>query len=60
MLEITHEMIEAGKTPRGAWTKVQLTLLGIEWPPTKGWKSALVGHWISEENYQAFLDEVDS
>jgi hypothetical protein len=38
-------IIEAGKTPRGAWTDPQLGRWGITWPPPKGWRRELVARW---------------
>lgn len=35
---ITLDIIEKGKTKNGAWTKRQLEILGVQWPPIKGWK----------------------
>ena len=40
---LTDEQIDAGKSPRGGWTKAQLAEWGIPWPPPKGWKSLLIG-----------------
>lgn len=33
--------IESMKTPKGGWTKESLQLLGVGWPPPKGWKKKL-------------------
>jgi hypothetical protein len=38
---ITDEQIEAGKSPRGGWTKKTLAAWGVSWPPPKGWRTAL-------------------
>jgi hypothetical protein len=38
----TEAEIEAGKSPRGGWTKKQLALWGVPWPPPHGWKQALM------------------
>lgn len=37
--------IEAGKTPRGAWTRAQLAEWGVPWPPPGGWKRRLEDAW---------------
>lgn len=34
--------IEAAKTPDGGWTRETLAGWGIEWPPKKGWKRAMM------------------
>ena len=61
-ITLTHELIEAGVTIKtgsgnGAWTKDQLSILGVSWPPKKGWKTKLVkhGHKVSREEYERFL-----
>lgn len=41
-LKITTQMIEASKSPSGGWDKNQLKLIGVPWPPPKGWKSEVV------------------
>ena len=57
MLVLTHSLIETGtktKTCDGI-NKAQCILLGIEWPPRKGWKQSLVGTEISESRYEKFF-----
>lgn len=34
---------------QGAWTAAMLKVLGIEWPPFKGWAKALDGVEITEQ-----------
>ena len=58
-LELTHDLIEAGQTPRGAWTAAQLAELGVAWPPRRGWKERLVGTSISLAAYGRFLEAAD-
>ena len=36
--------IEAARTPNGGWTKAQLAVWGVLWPPPKGWKRKLTAH----------------
>jgi hypothetical protein len=38
----TAAEIEAGKTPRGGWTRKQLAQWGVAWPPRPGWKRRLI------------------
>ena len=38
----TRAEIDAGRTPRGAWTKAQLAEWGVPWPPPKGWRKRLL------------------
>lgn len=55
-MKLTRESIEAGKTDNGGWTGEQMRVLGVEWPPTKGWTHRLIGKEVSEEVYATFLD----
>ncbi len=52
---ITEALINQGKSVKGGWTQEQLTLLGVEWPPQKGWKKRACGKLISESIAQRFL-----
>jgi hypothetical protein len=36
------ELLLRGKTPRGAWNRDQLELLGVPWPLVSGWKCVLL------------------
>lgn len=38
---LTAEEIEAGRSPRGGWTRATLAGWGVPWPPPHGWKRAL-------------------
>ena len=38
---VTDDKIEAGKSPRGGFTKATLASWGVPWPPPKGWRTAL-------------------
>ena len=51
---ITREYINSNKTARGAWTKVQIEALGLEWPPTNGWINCLIGEILSPEQASRF------
>lgn len=44
---VTKEYINQHKTKNGAWTRKQLTALGVEWPPEKGWKKRAVGNVLT-------------
>lgn len=45
---VTKTWVHAHKTVRGGWTKKQLAVLGVPWPPPKGWLKAVVGTQITE------------
>jgi hypothetical protein len=41
-MRLTAEEIEAGKSPKGGFTRAQLAKWGVGWPPPQGWKEALL------------------
>lgn len=46
---VTNALIESVKTQRGAWTRRQLELLGVAWPPKKGWRHRSIGKVLTDE-----------
>lgn len=58
---LTHELIEQGKSRIGGWSRDQLELLGVEWPPVAGWKDRLAcsGRDVADEVVAEFLDLKD-
>lgn len=40
---------------RGGWTRAQLEILGIEWPPMSGWNKRLIGTELDDLDAEAFL-----
>jgi hypothetical protein len=47
---VTREYIMKHRTKRGAWTRVQILALGIEWPPQQGWIDEVCGQTLSPES----------
>jgi hypothetical protein len=49
--------LEAGMSANGAWNKPQLAMLGVSWPPIKGWKANLIrsGYRFSVEEHALFV-----
>lgn len=47
-MKISDEWLRANATHKGGYTKRQLGLLGVEWPPINGWKRDIVGQEIEE------------
>jgi len=41
MVVVTREFIMSGRSPNGAWTRAQLALIGVPWPPVNGWISGV-------------------
>lgn len=42
-MRLSEEQIEAGRSPKGGWSRKQLAEWGVSWPPSKGWKRRLLG-----------------
>jgi len=53
-VKITENWIKAHGTQRGGWTRAQLALIGVAWPPEKGWLSGAKGRVISDEAARKF------
>lgn len=51
---ITREYVHAHRTAAGGWTKAQLAALGVSWPPTKGWLTAIIGLEITDDQAMRF------
>lgn len=47
-MKITNEWIRANTTRNGGYTKKQLELVGVAWPPITGWKKEISGREIDE------------
>ena len=56
LIRLTNEMLDESKTFRGGWTREQLRLYRVPWPPTKGWKRGLVGTLILSDTYEQILE----
>lgn len=54
-LEITREVIESLKTRAGGYSKKGLELIGVDWPPEKGWKSRILGNVVDKEKYEKLM-----
>lgn len=53
---LTNEMIDDAKTDAGSWTRAQLAVLGVKWPPKGGWKGTIIGREFSEETLTRFRE----
>lgn len=42
--------IDAAKTPRGGFTRAQLEVWGVPWPPPKGWRKILINNYSGPES----------
>lgn len=41
-IKLSPEDLEAGKSPKGGFTKAQLSRWGVKYPPLTGWQQALL------------------
>jgi hypothetical protein len=55
--QVTREWIFAWRTPRGAWTRAQLAVLGLPWPPRQGWVRRVHGLTLSASQRADFERE---
>lgn len=53
---LTHQLIEQGRSENGGWNRNQFELLGVSWPPLKGWKERLNGTQMSRVKFEEFLE----
>ena len=53
-MKVTSEFIHRNKTQNGGWTKSQLAIVGVDFPPQKGWISRVVGMEITDEDAERF------
>lgn len=53
---ITQELLDAGARRAGAYTRRQIELLGLEWPPKKGWKTDVIGKSIMTSDAKEFVE----
>ena len=47
-----EEYLDSLKTPKGGYTRETLTMLGVEWPPKKGWKREIIKAVKQNPNYK--------
>ncbi len=52
---VTNDFINRGRNGPGGWKREQLAIIGVPWPPTKGWKKQAIGRKISEKDAERFL-----
>lgn len=55
-IRITKEILMDYRTKNGAWTKSQLDVLGVKWPPKKGWHDEVIGLKLTDDEFQKFID----
>jgi len=53
---VTQEWLNAWRTPKGGFTRLQLACLGVSWPPSCLWHKQVIGMDISDDVVKAFVD----
>jgi len=53
---VTRKFINDNRSKNKAWTSSQLEILGIKWPPKKGWMSQCLGKILTDEEEKAFIN----
>ena len=58
---LTEDILNKGKSKNGGYSKKQLELIGINWPPIKGWKKKCYSgnYFISSKNILKFISLKD-
>jgi len=52
---VTDEWLKAYATKDGhGWTAAQLSALGVDWPPPKGWRKEIIGSYIGDDQRRDF------
>lgn len=53
---VTEDFLKRGMSGQGGWNAKQFAILGIDWPPRKGWKYGIVNRlWLTPEDAETFL-----
>lgn len=52
---VTDEILESAKSSKGGYSKKQLALLGVDWPPKTGWKKAMLGKSLPSSTVAQFV-----
>jgi hypothetical protein len=55
-MRIGEALLLQGRTLEGGWTKAQFKILGVPWPPRKGWKKSVIGKAITEDEVKRFIE----
>ena len=55
-MKITRHLIIAHRTQWGAWTRMQIESLGLNWPARHGWIDRIEGTEITEAQFNNFVN----
>ncbi len=54
-VRITEALIISGRSSGGGWTRAQLEIIGVPWPPSHGWIHRALGRSIPKEQAAEFV-----
>ena len=55
MTVITDELVRQGENGSGGWNREQLKIIGVGWPPRRGWIRRAIGKVISDDDAARFV-----
>jgi hypothetical protein len=55
MVRITEDLLSRGRSAAGGWTRAQLELIGVPWPPVAGWKVTVLGGDLTDAEAASFI-----
>lgn len=55
LVPVTQRLIENGKSGAGGWTRAQLEIIGVKWPPKHGWRRRVDGALIPRSEADRFV-----
>lgn len=56
MAFVTKVLIDAGQSSAGGWSREQLAILGVAWPPRRGWRRRCHGKEIPNSEAVRFCE----
>ena len=59
-MRLTYQNIEALKSLNHGWNSAVLELLGVSWPPVKGWRRRIIGKEVTDFAYKTALEIRDT
>lgn len=54
-MKLTKQFIMDHRTKNGAWTREQLRIIDVNWPPVKGWQTLIAGKEITGAQVAEFI-----
>ena len=55
LVRVTRGLLLAGRSANGGWSRAQYALLGVGWPPPKGWMDGLLGRAVARGVMDEFV-----